>query len=229
MILGDIGRTSVCAEICKGLDICVWNEFISASFSEPKLLGWHSATTASVLEVLSFLLQKHCCFCNIVSCLKVCRWRNIAAASRLPFLSNAMLLLHMSRHAAVHLATHLSRYLCAETSLNYAWLFSVDHKPLISRTWQVHKLLRSSMGLEWILLLELMTNCCCWKTVALLLCCPVLGRKYTTSLCCPLPWDVCVACMQQGLLFVAKRKCGTLTFWVLFSASGLIYIFLFSV
>lgn len=31
-------------------DICTWNEFISASISEPKLLGWHSATTASVLE-----------------------------------------------------------------------------------------------------------------------------------------------------------------------------------
>lgn len=72
------GRTLVCSEICKGLDVCVWNEFISASFSEPKLLGWHSATTASVLEVLGFLLQKHCCFCDIVSCLEVCRWRNMS-------------------------------------------------------------------------------------------------------------------------------------------------------
>lgn len=60
MELGDIGRTLVCAEICKGLDVCVRNEFISASFSEPKLLAWHSATTASVLQVLSFLLQNNC-------------------------------------------------------------------------------------------------------------------------------------------------------------------------
>lgn len=37
-------------DICKGQRSV--HEFVSASISEPKLLGWHSATTASVLEML---------------------------------------------------------------------------------------------------------------------------------------------------------------------------------